>query len=428
MPPTAIVMNMFYTGLGIARSLGEQGIPVIGLSAQRGIYGNYTRYAKRVSAPDSRHEPDALLQFLIAFGKKLDHKAVIFPTRDDDLLFLNRFRMELSANFILASPEGPALHACLDKWETWLWAQKAQVAAPKCWLIEGEGDLSRIDDLTFPCVLKPLAAHHWRQGKNWALVGNRKAIGISSREELISEYALIARADKRALLQEMVPGGDECLLIAACYLDRQSNYVAGFNTQKLVQSPEGFGTGCIVQAADRPELVEPTARLLKAMGFTGIAEVEYKWNADKREYQLIEVNPRPWDQHRLGNSCGVDLIYLAYCDYAGLPRPAVRRDTSAKKWIAEDTFITTALLLLRRRSPKFRDLFRLARGERIYAVWSAKDPLPFCAYMVVRFIPELINGMWRAAWSGLKRKLSRKEAVEKGAVYGGYLEKGKSLR
>ena len=27
MRPTAVVMNMFYTGLGIARSLGERGSP-----------------------------------------------------------------------------------------------------------------------------------------------------------------------------------------------------------------------------------------------------------------------------------------------------------------------------------------------------------------------------------------------------------------
>ena len=66
-------------------------------------------------------------------------------------------------------------------------------------------------------------------------------------------------------------------MITACYMDRNSNLVASFNTQKLLQAPEGFGTGCIVQAAHYPELLEPTVRLLKTMGFTGVAEVEYKW-------------------------------------------------------------------------------------------------------------------------------------------------------
>ena len=57
--PAAVVMNMFDTGLGIARSLGSRGIPVIGLSAQSGVYGNATRYAKVLPSPDSKAEPEA---------------------------------------------------------------------------------------------------------------------------------------------------------------------------------------------------------------------------------------------------------------------------------------------------------------------------------------------------------------------------------
>src|ERR1017187_6137252 len=101
MRPTAVVMNMFYTGLGIARSLGEQGIPVIGLTSQHRIYGNFTRYAKTVFCPDSRREPEALFAWLMQMGKNLGHRSVIFPTRDDDVAFLDRFRRALDQYFIL---------------------------------------------------------------------------------------------------------------------------------------------------------------------------------------------------------------------------------------------------------------------------------------------------------------------------------------
>ena len=37
MTPIAVVMNLFYTGLGVARSLGEKGVRVIGLTAHRRI-------------------------------------------------------------------------------------------------------------------------------------------------------------------------------------------------------------------------------------------------------------------------------------------------------------------------------------------------------------------------------------------------------
>ena len=92
-------MNMYYTGLGIARSLGSQSIPVIGLSAEGGVYGNFTRYARVLRSPDSRACPDALLEYLIRLGQKLGSPSVIFPTRDDDVVFLDRYREELRPYF-----------------------------------------------------------------------------------------------------------------------------------------------------------------------------------------------------------------------------------------------------------------------------------------------------------------------------------------
>jgi len=390
MHPTAVVMNMSYTGLGIARSLGEQGIPVIGLSAQHGIAGNFTRYAKTVIAPDSRNEPEALAAWMLQMGKDFEHRAVVFPTRDHDVLFLDRYREELNRYFILVVPESPVIKACLDKWETYMWAQRCGLAAPKSWLVEKKPDLLRITDaISYPCVLKPVSAHQWRAANRWQAVGSRKAIVVSSPEQLLSEYEAVARFDPRVLVQEEIPGGDHCLVIAACYMDRKSEFVAGFNTQKLLQIPEGYGTGCIVQAVDRPELHEPTVRLLQKMGFSGIAEVEYKLDARSGEYQLIEINPRPWDQHRLGKSCGTDLIYLAYCDYAVLARPSFKRTASDQKWIADDAFLLTVIGMLWKRDARLGAVLRLARGKRMYGIWSVKDPLPLLALLFWNVIPAL---------------------------------------
>src|SRR5712691_1463403 len=99
MTPVAVVMNMFYTGLGIARSLGERGVPVLGLTSKSGVYGNFPRYAKTVHCPDSRDEPEALMAFLLRIGETLEFPGVIFPTRDDDLMFLDRYRAELAPYF-----------------------------------------------------------------------------------------------------------------------------------------------------------------------------------------------------------------------------------------------------------------------------------------------------------------------------------------
>jgi D-aspartate ligase len=418
--PMAIVMNMFYTGLGIARSLGEQGVAVIGLSSSPGVYGEFTRYAQIRRCPDSRNEPEALLAFMRELGKELAHRAIIFPTRDDDVLFLDANRAELATWFELVIPPAAVVKASLDKWETWQWAQRSGVPAPKCWLIERKDDLqSVLPEIEYPCVLKPIASSHWRKGDNWQKVGGRKAVCVSSARELTREYAAIAQADERVLIQEMISGDDDRLLIFACYMDQASNVAAWFNTRKVLQSPERFGTGVIVQATDCPELLEPTARLLKTIGFTGIAEVEYKWNEATGQYELIEINPRPWDQHRLGNACGVNLMYLAYCEHSGLPMPVMKAKPSRMKWIAEDTFCVTAIRSLLKRDKSVSRLFRSVRGERCYAIWSAHDPFPFFGYLIRRFIPALIAAAVALINNALSRRvLIRQSGMQKGKSSG----------
>jgi predicted ATP-grasp superfamily ATP-dependent carboligase len=395
---------MFYTGLGIARSLSQQGVSVIGLSAHRRIYGNFTRHAKILHCPDSREQPERLLEYMIELGKKLGRPAVLFPTRDDDVVFLDRYRDELQPYFRLVTPRSAVIRACLDKWETYLHAQRAGVPAPKCWMIESEEDLRRVgEQAAYPCVLKPVASHHWRQGDNWRIVGSRKAIVVSSSAELAAEYAVIARAERRALLQEMVPGPDDRLVIVACYFDQDSRLAAAFNAQKVLQVPEGFGTGCIVQTTSRPDLLAPTIRLLESMKFTGIAEVEYKWDEGNQEYKLIEINSRPWDQHRLGNACGVDLIHFAYCEHAGLPAPVPRVSDKTYQWVAEDALCNELLRLLWRRDPKAQAILRLLRGPRIYAIWSLTDPLPAIGFLLLHYIPGLFSSAVRAVSSPAKR-------------------------
>jgi predicted ATP-grasp superfamily ATP-dependent carboligase len=427
MKPPAVVMNMFHTGLGIARSLSERGVPVIGLSADRSVYGNSTRCARIVYCPNSRTDPEALLPHLLKLGKEIG-RGVLFPTRDDDVIFMDRFRKQLEPYFSMVIPDGLAVRACLNKWETHQWAQKAKVAAPRYWLVEEERDLERIlGEVTFPCVVKPVSSYAWHRGGNWQLVGGCKVVCVYSQQELRERYTAIARADKTVLIEEAIAGNDEALMIAACYMDRNSNYVAGFNTQKLFQIPEGFGTGCIVQTTSCAELFEPTIRLLQEMRFTGIAEVEYKWDATTREYRLIEINARPWDQHRLGYACGVDLIYVAYCEHAGLAMPMVAGKASRVKWIEEDAFLWAAIELFRRRDPKLRSLFRGARGRRICAIWSATDPGPFIVYVLRGLVPRLAGAAARALYRAVGRIVGGKvPGEEDGRVYENRLEKRKS--
>ncbi|HZZ15004.1 MAG TPA: hypothetical protein VFE08_03485, partial [Candidatus Sulfotelmatobacter sp.] len=83
-PPAVIILNMFYSGLGIARDMAGKGVRVVGLSSDRKIYGNFTRLCEVRWAPNSQEEPGELAAMLLKLSSELGG-AVIFPTRDADV-------------------------------------------------------------------------------------------------------------------------------------------------------------------------------------------------------------------------------------------------------------------------------------------------------------------------------------------------------
>ncbi|MCC6536723.1 MAG: hypothetical protein IT162_04185 [Bryobacterales bacterium] len=415
-PRPAVILNMHYTGLAMARSLGRRGIPVIGLSAQKSVYGAWTRYAEVRQTPDSRDEPEDLYTALLSLARELGPGAVLFPTRDHDVVFLDRYRRELTPHFQLILPGEEALHVALDKGLTYEAALRAGVATPATWTVNSAADLAAIlGSIRFPCVLKPVEAHHWRQQGKWEAVGSRKAICLDSAAELTQAYRGIAAAEGRALVQEAIPGGDDALLAVGCYVRRDGSWGGAFGARKLIQTPAGYGTGCVLESADCSALVEPTRRLLAAIGFRGIAEVEYKRHAVTGEHQLIEINPRPWDQHGLGRAAGVEVCYLAYCDATGQALAAGEPgDRRASKWIAEDAFLIEALRLAGRRDPGLKRLLAAAAGRRMYGIWDWADPLPGLSYLTTG-VPALAVPVAKAAWAALRRRWSRAKEEPKRA-------------
>src|SRR5215831_8655207 len=106
--PPVLVMNLFYTGMGIARDLSRTGVRIIGLSAHRNGAGNHTRLCEVRRSPNSQEQPELLADFLLAASAEL-RGAVIFPTRDFDVLFLDRYREMLGPHYRLAIPPQASL-------------------------------------------------------------------------------------------------------------------------------------------------------------------------------------------------------------------------------------------------------------------------------------------------------------------------------
>ena len=399
--PPIFVMNLYYSGLGIARCLHGRGIDVFGLSSEADAPGMTSGFFKDIyEVPNGRDEPDALYRRLLELRSKHSDAPVIFPTRDFDVLFLHHYGQQLRPFYRV--PQDGGFDCLMDKLELAKTASSLGMAVPPTIACSSAHELqARLGTIRFPVVVKPRFAYLWRCKGAWEAVGARKAFLVESVDELHLEYKRIAELNPEILIQEYIAGSDSDIVVCCCYVSRNHGLLGHFTAKKLRQNPPLFGTGCAIEAADIPEIVPLAARILESCGYSGLAEVEFKYDEGSNTFYLIEINPRHWDQHELGTRIGVNLSWLAYQDMIGR-HPSVQlpayKNSAGYKWIAE----TEALMLIIRKayaqlqpgsnavsSPKeflnrytafvrtaVNETYFLLKGRKMFAISNSRDPVP----------------------------------------------------
>lgn len=411
-----VVLNMHYSGLGIARSLAPHGIPVFGLSSNRGFPGNYSRYCTYVPSPDSLLDPQALSRFLLDFADRAGDRPILLPTRDHDIEFLLRHRDVLEQRYRVPLAPNRIIEAAMNKDACFEVAARCGIALPRTYTVRNALDLQALGDrLTFPVIVKPLYAREWRRPGVWERVGRQKAAMLDDFAALVRFYARIEPVAPVATVQEYIPGGDEQLLVFGSYCRPGGLVRAYFTGRKLLQDPPLKGTGLVVEGRPLGTVVAQSHALLRALEFSGISEVEFKVHSATGVPYLIEVNPRHWDQHHLGTACGVNLSLELYRDLvdpgrlgaSGRDEPAPTQQAGAVRWVAEHDLFHFMLHSIERRDGAWRQALRCARGPRTYSVFDRHDPRPG-----LRQLRNLAGELRRMATNRLRGLAARRRPAQ----------------
>lgn len=378
--PAAVVMNTHYSGLGIARNLGPLGIRVVGVTHMADFEGNRSRWLDYRPAPDCVAQPDALLDVLLGLSRELGMPPVLFPTRDHDIHFINAHRAALEAQFVVPFPAPDVMDRVMNKNRLAEAARSVGIAVPAGITLHVPDDSARARALQFPCVVKPVYASQWRKPGIWEAVGQRKAVFVHSYMEFEQLYARFCHLDPLASLQEWIPGGEDALQIFGSCCGRDGAPKAFFTARKRLQYPALMGTGIVVEALPLPDLEQPSRRLLSALGLFGVSEIEYKRDPRSGRLVLIEINPRHWDQHRVGTMVGVNLSAAAYYDAIGEAVGTSRQGARRVKWIAEKEYAGQWWRCLRGMAP-WTQTAAAAFGARTYAICDRHDLGPALAML-----------------------------------------------
>lgn len=366
----AVVITNGYTGLGIARSLGRRGIPVWILGNRFSVAG-VSRYSRRTLPLKGKDEAQQVA-FLIELAEQNNIRNwVLFPDSDRSARLIARNHLELQEYYRLTVPNWDVLEWAFNKRLTYRLADEAGVKHPKTYYPADREAAENING-AYPMILKP--SHH--QGADLFSIG--RAWKAWNHEELLSLYdKASSMADPSVIMvQEMIPGGSDAQFSFAA-LCRDGKILAKAFAKRKRLLPAEFGVGVCVETIERPEIEAPASRWLEKAGYSGLVEMDFKFDERDREYKILDVNARAWGWIALCARAGVDFPYLMWqlaqgenispaCSEAGI------------RWVRTPYDFIAALQAIRNGELTFREYFASLQNVE-HEIYTLDDPLPAIA-------------------------------------------------
>jgi|SRR5690554_271490 len=365
----------YYIGLSAIRCLGSMGVPVtaVDYSRQR-AYAFKSRWCQEsLVAPHYREEPEGFLQFLLDYGKKQEHKPVLVPTADAYAEILDQNYSALKEYFLLPNPQQGYYTRLINKDSLHGVGAKHGMPVPESLPVE---QVDRVEaELGYPCLLKPTSSpdfvRHFRV----------KVVVAQNRAQLEQAIARARTHNLDTIIQRIIPGFDDQMHTYDAYVDQRGQVSHWLTCQKKRQYPINFGASVFTEQKHIPQLHQLGSDFLKAIGYRGFGEIEFKYDQQRKKFYMIEINVRLSNLNALLHRAGLNFPYIMYRDLTGNPLPpqAITRDTGLHFWSGlEDAFAVRDYL--RQGQLSFGQVAKSMLAQKVPSIWDWRDPAPGLNY------------------------------------------------
>ena len=233
---------------------------------------------------------------------------VLFPICEWAVVPISEQRKRIARYTRLPLPSHESLMKTFDKSQTLKLADELGVPAPKTFEISSSSELEETaKEVNYPAVVKPRTSWVWNEEH----ASFRRASYVRSSTELIETYKKIHQVFPFPFIQEYIPGIGRNYSIGALYSNSRSRAMCCIKVDRAF--PISGGNSVLRESAPmNPQMREYASRLLEALEWHGVAEVEFKLDHRDNTPKLMEINGRFWASLEVATRAGVDLPYLLY--------------------------------------------------------------------------------------------------------------------
>ena len=360
-------------GLGVTRSLGRLGIPVYLVDSNRFAPALYSRYCRSGFTWDlNSAPPEKSVEFLAGVARTAGGRCLLIPGTDSAAIFVADHAAALEPWYILPAQRSALVHSLSSKTQMHVLARRLQIPTPATFSLQTRRDrLECLKKMELPIMIKGIAVPPGRSS------GQARKLIIRNRQRLLALYDLVGNDVVRDLIaQEYIPGGEDTVWMFNGYFDARSECLAGFTGRKLRQCPPYTGVTSLGICQKNDAVEQIAKRFVKAVGYCGIVDMDFRYDARDGQYKLLDVNPRIGSTFRLFVSQdGMDVARAAYLDLTGQSF-APARLWQGRKWIVEDFYLAATLRYYRDGMLTLREWLKSLHGIQECAFWASDDRLP----------------------------------------------------
>jgi len=383
-------MNVFITdgdqrsALAITRSLGKRGISVFMGEEKSKCLASKSRYCKKtIVYPSPSQYPDKFIQFILNYVKE-NRIDVIFPVTDVTMYLIAKIKKKIAKYTKLPLPEFDVFDLVSNKYKLLKSAVEYSIPVPKTFFIEDPSGIDEImEKLPYPVIAKPYSSRILSENK-WIPT---KVHYVKSKEELIHLYKTKEYFQYPSLIQERINGHGAGIFVVM----NKGELISAFAHKRLREKPPSGGVSVLRESIPiDPALKKCSIKLLSALGWHGVAMIEFKVDRATGKYYLMEVNGRFWGSLQLSIDAGIDFPYILYQLATGVPVevPSSYNIGVKSRWLLGDLDHTLIRLIKKDEDINVEEGFpsriqtllqflKFYEPNMYYEVLSIKDPLPF---------------------------------------------------
>jgi predicted ATP-grasp superfamily ATP-dependent carboligase len=199
------------------------------------------------------------------------------------------------------------------------------------------------------------------------------------------------------------------------YFNACSECLIGFTGKKIRQCPVYRGATSLGICLANDTVDKTTRKFMQAIGYQGVLDIGYRYDARDGLYKVLDVNPRIGATFRLFVARnGMDVARALYLDLTGQPIvPGLAPE--GRKWIVEDLDLVSCFRYHRDGKLTFRGWISSFRGIQEAAYFALDDPLPVLM-MCVNSVRELWKRMYKKVCLRVLGRFSRSSRCRSGLV------------